>query len=270
MPIDFFQRIIGNYRLSDEKIKLDKGYTALFILDSYSISAKDLNKNRLAFNDGIPTIAFFENGSSYIQVLQENTFYTIYSAWLTSQYLNNVYFNYLYDTDRLLIVRFNPLLFYQVFEISPVSLRKQPIWSLAASLGGHGDQLLKIVEAELSTSKKLNAIEDFMQKLNVIAVPNKILEEVLALVMLYKGQLSVNDITKKIKVNYKWLERNFKTYIGLSPKEYIRLQRFMHAYLRLIDSHHSTSLMEIAIKHGYYDTSHLQKDLKLFTGRTQL
>ncbi|MCD8739347.1 helix-turn-helix domain-containing protein [Mucilaginibacter roseus] len=270
MPIELFRHILKQSHLGGVTNSLGKAYKSLFIENFYRITGKDFNKNRLAFNDGTPTIAFFYNSDSYIQVSQKNRSYKIYSAWLTSQYLEEVYFDKLDETDSLLIVRFNPVLFYQAFGISPGSLRKQPVWSLSASLGLRGEQLLTLLEGKSSINQKLQAIEDYMQRLNTIKIPNKILEEVLDAVILCKGQVSVNNLSKKIKVNYKWLERNFNNYIGLTPKEYIRLQRFMHAYLDLNNSHDGNSLFATAIQHGYYDTSHLQKELKLFTGKQQI
>ncbi|MVN91501.1 helix-turn-helix domain-containing protein [Mucilaginibacter aquatilis] len=269
MPIELFHHILKQSHLGEVKNSLGKAHKALFIENSYRITATDFNKNRLAFNDGTPTIAFFDSSNSYIKVSQKDRSYTIHSAWLTSQYLEEVYFDELAETDSLLIIRFNPVLFYQAFGVTPATLRKQPVWSLAASLGTRGAQLLKAVEGGSSTNQKLEAIEGFMQKLNAITIPNKILEDVLGIVMLYKGQVSVDHLSKKTRVNYKWLERNFKNYIGLTPKEYIRLQRFMHAYLHLNNSHDGNSLFATAIQHGYYDTSHLQKELKLFTGKLQ-
>ncbi len=270
MPIELFHHILKQSHLGEVRNSFGKAYKALFIVNSYRITAKDFNKNRLAFNDGTPTIAFFDSSESYVQVSQKNRSYKIYSAWLTSQYLEEVYFNKLDETDNLLIVRFNPVLFYQAFAISPGSLRKQPVWSLTDSLGVRGEQLLTLLKGISSINQKLSAIEDFMQKLNITTIPNKILEEVLDIVTLCKGQVSVNNLSKKIKVNYKWLERNFSNYIGLTPKEYIRLHRFMHAYLDLNNSHDGNSLFATAIQHGYYDTSHLQKELRLFTGKLQL
>jgi transcriptional regulator GlxA family with amidase domain len=84
-----------------------------------------------------------------------------------------------------------------------------------------------------------------------------------------KGNSTVRKVTNDAGVNYKWLERSFVQHIGLLPKEYIQLQRFIHAYLELVGSDH-VDLMRIAISNGYYDSNHFLKDFKAYTGKTPI
>ncbi|TCC99764.1 AraC family transcriptional regulator [Pedobacter frigidisoli] len=81
------------------------------------------------------------------------------------------------------------------------------------------------------------------------------------------GIITVRNVSNNVGVNYKWLERNFAQHIGLLPKEYIQLQRFIHAYNELLGDK-NIDLMRVAIRNGYYDSNHFLKDFKAYTGKT--
>jgi len=137
-------------------------------------------------------------------------------------------------------------------------------------LGRPGKQLLDLAEQETTLKGKLSVVQSFIQELKTTPISNQLLDEALAFIEARKGQITVKHLLEKLTVNYKWLERNFHNYLGLTPKEYIRLQRFKHTYIDLIQSKCEKSLFNIAIDNGYYDTGHMLKDLKHFAGTTKV
>jgi AraC-like DNA-binding protein len=64
------------------------------------------------------------------------------------------------------------------------------------------------------------------------------------------------------------LERNFKTHIGIAPKEYSNIVRFQNALAKIKNSDQGKSLLDIAFECGYYDHSHLTNEIKRNTGLT--
>ncbi|WP_398358623.1 helix-turn-helix domain-containing protein [Sphingobacterium wenxiniae] len=62
------------------------------------------------------------------------------------------------------------------------------------------------------------------------------------------------------------MERNFKRFIGLSPKEYSNIIRFRNALNLIKKSNQNRSLLDIAFECGYYDHSHLANEIKRITG----
>jgi len=56
--------------------------------------------------------------------------------------------------------------------------------------------------------------------------------------------------------------------MGLTPKEYIQLQRFISAYINLYSK--SYDLLSVALDNGYYDYNHFLKEFKDFTGKAPL
>ena len=78
------------------------------------------------------------------------------------------------------------------------------------------------------------------------------------------GQISISELSKRNFTTVRQLERNFKRFIGMSPKEYSNIIRFQNA-LSLIKKS-NRSLLDIAFECGYYDHSHLTNEIKRNTG----
>lgn len=82
----------------------------------------------------------------------------------------------------------------------------------------------------------------------------------------FKGTTSVSDLAKRNFTTIRQLERNFKKFIGLSPKEYSNIIRFQYALSLIRESKQNRSLLDIAFECGYYDHSHLSLEIKRNTG----
>lgn len=80
------------------------------------------------------------------------------------------------------------------------------------------------------------------------------------------GQISIFELSKRNFTTVRQLERNFKKYIGLSPKEYSNIIRFQNALSVIKNSNQNRSLLDIAFECGYYDHSHLTNEIKRNTG----
>jgi len=78
--------------------------------------------------------------------------------------------------------------------------------------------------------------------------------------------LKVDALAKKHFTTVRQIERQFKQQIGLTPKEFVDLERFNKAFLR-VQSRSKQSLADIAWDSGYYDHAHMTNDFKRFTGK---
>jgi AraC-like DNA-binding protein len=94
------------------------------------------------------------------------------------------------------------------------------------------------------------------------------LQPVIHDIHLTNGQVSIYELSKKNSTTVRQLERNFKKYIGLSPKEYSNIIRFQHALRLIKNSRQNRSLLDIAFECGYYDHSHLSNEFKRNTGHS--
>ena len=80
------------------------------------------------------------------------------------------------------------------------------------------------------------------------------------------GQVSIYELSRRHFTTVRQLERNFKRFIGLSPKEYSNIIRFRNALNLIKKSNQNRSLLDIAFECGYYDHSHLANEIKRITG----
>lgn len=103
--------------------------------------------------------------------------------------------------------------------------------------------------------------------LNKLSKPKHLLLPVVADIQNQKGRLTLQTLAQRHFTTIRQLERNFKQYIGISPKEFINLVRFQFT-LPLLKNTCGRSLSDIAFDCGYYDHSHLTNEIKHYTGVT--
>lgn len=73
-----------------------------------------------------------------------------------------------------------------------------------------------------------------------------------------KANISVKDIEANCFITARSLERHFRLYIGLSPKDYIKIFRFK-CLVKYISQHPGVSWEVLCEQNGYYDQSHLTR-----------
>ncbi|UCS94950.1 AraC family transcriptional regulator [Echinicola marina] len=81
-----------------------------------------------------------------------------------------------------------------------------------------------------------------------------------------KGCLSIDELSKENHISKRQVERIFKDSVGLTPKEYSKIIRFQSALSLIQSSAKRRSLLDIAFECGYYDHSHLNREIKRITG----
>jgi len=84
-------------------------------------------------------------------------------------------------------------------------------------------------------------------------------------VNLHKGQLTAAQLAAKAGLGQRQLSRKFNKTIGISPKEYLRLSRFINSLQHLQGGENLTAM---AYESGYYDQAHCIHDYKEFAGLT--
>jgi len=81
------------------------------------------------------------------------------------------------------------------------------------------------------------------------------------------GQISVEALSDKVGISNRQLVRRFDKCIGLSPKEFIRITKFISS-LDMMSYSKRKNLTEIAFDSGYYDQAHFIHGFKEFSGMT--
>lgn len=270
MPIGLLKHIIKEYTVTDNLKKIMPSESLDQHIDCfYVLKCKRFISNQLIFNDGVPMIVLMSKPESSIKISIDGKAREIKGGWINCGITKNTYIESISDTEYLLIVRFNPISFYRFFEINKRVFKSESLVTIEEVLNTTGYRLVSSVLEENSVDDKIRKIEFSIKSLKSYDSSIALLYEAMELIKNQKGNISVIDISNQLGVNYKWLERKFSNYIGLTPKEYISIQRFIYTYLS-IEENTDKDYLSIAVQNGYYDQSHLFRDFKSFVGVSPL
>ena len=82
----------------------------------------------------------------------------------------------------------------------------------------------------------------------------------------WRGALSLTGLAADLSLSNRQFERRFNASVGLPPKLFCRMQRFVQVF-RVIGAN-KNRWVETALACGYYDQAHLIRDFKYFSGET--
>lgn len=125
------------------------------------------------------------------------------------------------------------------------------------------------IENSKTTHERVQYIEKFLLKklLEKEYYDFKRVNAVMQKIIYTKGELSVDDMSREACLSGKQLERKFSKYVGMSPKQYLKIVRFQKV-LKTKELNPDLSLTSLAYDCGYFDQAHFIKDFKLITGMT--
>lgn len=133
-------------------------------------------------------------------------------------------------------------------------------------LGGHFRKLEKELAPKLSYVKTVNERIALSEKFLVNNLKERhcgLFTEALGEIITMRGVCTLGDISKKLHVSSRQLERVFSEYSGLSPKKASMLIRYQCLW-RDILSDRDFNAADKASEYGYTDQSHLLKDFRRF------
>ena len=90
-------------------------------------------------------------------------------------------------------------------------------------------------------------------------------DRALHLIEASQGQVRVNELAAEIGVSSRHLRRHFERAVGVSPKEFARIRRFVHA-LRVLTAGHHRSLADVALDCGFFDQAHFNHEFRELAG----
>lgn len=268
MPISYLKRIqVGEFNSEGYKINPSTAVESV-IEGFYVFSRESTNNTHLIFNDGFPVLVFLQSCEDTVAVIRGNDAFEIKAVWASAGSIKNVYVKYNDDIDQVFIVRFYPSAFYQLFGLDAQYFRYNPVVPFEYIAKDNNFSIEEFFKYK-SMQERIAFVETHVQNSFTETNTPEILHKTLDYIRKIKGKSTVRNVANDVGVNYKWLERSFVKNVGLLPKEYIQLQRFIHAYHELVGSD-DVDLMRIAISNGYYDSNHFLKDFKTYTGKTPL
>jgi AraC-like DNA-binding protein len=130
------------------------------------------------------------------------------------------------------------------------------------------EQLMETKELK----KKIALIEHFL--LDRLSHPERRFDQIILVgnitrnIAVNNYRDNVDSIATKHGISHRYLQKLFLQYTGLTPKSFLKVNRFRHS-LSFMDNKEE-SLTSIAYNCGYFDQSHFIKEFKLFSGETPL
>jgi AraC-like DNA-binding protein len=107
-------------------------------------------------------------------------------------------------------------------------------------------------------------LEDFLSK-RIAAHDNLRTHLLLHHIYKLKGSVSVQDLSRSLKINESTLYRSFIASLGQSPKDFIQTVRFRNALSLMLEQQYR-NLTELTYTAMFYDQSHFIKDFKKRSG----
>ena len=166
--------------------------------------------------------------------------------------------------DVILIIEFQPAGFFPLIGIQQSELidKVVPFSIINTSLDL---EIKKIFNESLSIDKLILKLEELL--ISNIKIEYSY-EFILAIQLIIQnsGNISSQEISKKVLYSSRHLNRLFNQYLGLSMKSFSRLVR-INKSIKLLNNN-KTSLMSICNELGFYDIPHFIKDFKIVCGIT--
>lgn len=123
---------------------------------------------------------------------------------------------------------------------------------------------------EISFLEKVSIVESCLIKLlknNSKEYEFKRITSTIQDIQLAKGNIDIGTLASNACLSRKQFERIFTEYIGISPKQYLKIIR-LQATIYFKSKNEKSTLTELAYENGYYDQSHFINDFKILTGLT--
>lgn len=167
------------------------------------------------------------------------------------------------ETSEHLGIRFHPGCAAAFFGISAVALTDH-----SADLDALWDDepASEQLAGKRTTGARLRWLErQLLRRLDRVAGTALLTKRVAALIRETGGQLRIDELTARTGCTRQYLGRVFAEHLGVSPKHYARIERFVRL-ARRVDKTPAADWADLAAEHGYYDQAHLIHEFREFTG----
>ena len=170
-------------------------------------------------------------------------------------------------TGRVLGVRFRPGGFAALTGHSASPLRDQ-VQPLRQVFGPRADALARQVLAEEDDERRVKATEAFLSEYLPRRTPGYELVLAVVTAMLEdRSLIRVGQVTRRLGVSPRTLQRLFRHYVGASPKWVLARYRLHDAATRL-EREPGVPIAAVAADAGYFDHAHFCHEFKTLLGLT--
>lgn len=271
MPLVFLQKIKSVVSPKSKMIRRkDVVYRQLkneHVFGAYVFPCKDLKSNQPLFNDGLPSLIFMPRKSDSVHLIEKGETVKFNSAWVCCGIIKDTHWEVPKDLEYILVLRFKPSSFYSIFNVDPSVFHIRPIRNLEDIIDNHWMRVFDKMYEQKSLTEKISFLDNILSRCQADHNFPRILSIAIEYIDEKRGNTTITDVLHQLgkRVNSKWLYRNFVKYVGISPKKYISLQRFIYTYGDYKENNADT-IFDVAPHSGYYDYNHFFKDFKRYIG----
>jgi len=160
-------------------------------------------------------------------------------------------------------IRFRPSLLPQLLSINADKLTNKTL-----PLKSISEELFSLLNfSEDIIDNKINKLNVIFEKQYYLITLNHTLLKLLDEIILNKGDISIGELSNRYHMNPRKLERTFKNLMGLSPKKFTNIIRFLSIFKYLLKNGFNELSLK-ALDFGYYDQAHFNKEFKKFSNLT--
>lgn len=175
-----------------------------------------------------------------------------------------------------LVIQFTPTGLHTLWSLPVGELSDQSHDLTAVASVGIRDLIDQLREAR-STARRFALVDAFLLR-RLTAVGGKKgssvrtdgrIEAAVDHIRQYPGHVDLTKLAHSLNSSERSFRRRFTDVVGVSPKHYVRMQRFMHTR-RWLDRQSKPNWQDLLALMGYYDQAHLINEFGHFAGKSPL
>lgn len=116
---------------------------------------------------------------------------------------------------------------------------------------------------ELNFNQKIECVESFLLENINHKIESSSFVEAVELIKRKKGVVKISEIATHSQISERQLQRLFKTRMGISPKDYCKIER-VNSYLNyILDNEKSADWFDLVVEYNYHDQPHFINEVKM-------
>ncbi len=121
------------------------------------------------------------------------------------------------------------------------------------------DEDLRGILLEMEVDFKDIHIFNKLLKRRFRSEPDSTVQQAVKLIVENRGNITIKQLLDQLGQSERQFQRLFKTYVGVSARELVKLIKIRHALTELVTG--NNNITEVALNNGYFDSSHFNRDL---------
>lgn len=166
------------------------------------------------------------------------------------------------------LIEFAPAAFYYLFHQGPADYRNQLLDLTHFIPAERGVLLSKQLRDCGDSEQRIELLQDFLEELAFHALPFcDYVEETIREIDSRTGDVLVKELSDRVHISERQLNRRFTQLVGISPKVYAKILQ-LHHVIGLMARKDLSTLKEISYGANFYDPSHFDHRFRELVGIT--